>query len=86
MMSLRSGLIDDILDGILGLADGLLGFALDLLRRAFNLEVWVADGLADALLKIAGGLVGYALDLVGSAALDWCPEGLIATRYSVSST
>ncbi len=66
---LSSGLVDDFLDGILGLADGLLGFALALLQgAAFDLKVRVAYGLSGALLDPAGGLVSHALDLVGSAA------------------
>src|SRR5450631_3518045 len=76
----RSGLVDDFLDGILGLADGLLSFTLALLQGAFDLKVWVAYGLAGALLDHAGGLVRHALDLVGSAAHDWSPEELMAAH------
>jgi hypothetical protein len=60
---LSSGLVDDFLNGILGLADGLLGFALALLQGAFNLKVGVAYGLSGAPLDRAGGSLAIPLIL-----------------------
>src|ERR1700719_4944583 len=57
-------LVDGVLGGLFGIADGLLALALDFLHRAFALQLVGTDGLADALLGLADGLVGGALDLV----------------------
>lgn len=70
----KLGLVDDLFDGILGLTDGFLRFALELLRSAFNLKGRVAYRLADALLDCPSSLIGQALNLVGSAVHDFSPE------------
>jgi hypothetical protein len=77
---LSSGLVDDFLDGILALPDGLLRFALAFLQGALNLKLGVAYSLSGSLLDRAGGLIGHAFDLVSSAAHDWCPDELMAAR------
>lgn len=65
--------VDDFLDGILGLADGLLSFALALPQGAVDLKVRVAYGVASALVR-------HALDLIGSAVHDWSSDHLMAAR------
>src|ERR1019366_1775707 len=79
---LYSGLVDDLLDRVLGLADSLLSFALELLPGAFDLKVRVADGVADALLDCASSFVGRALDFIGCATHDRSPKELMATHFA----
>jgi hypothetical protein len=76
------GLVDDLLDSVLGLANGLLRFALELLRGPFDLKVRVTYRFADALLDCPCGLIDRALDLVGSAAHDCSAEWLMGARCS----
>ena len=71
-----SGLVDDLFNGVLGLADGLLGLAFELLRGALNLKVRVAHGFADALLNRAGDLVNCALDLIVVLPMTSLPKNL----------
>src|SRR5258708_30018642 len=60
----RRGLVDGVLGGFLGVADGLLALAFDFLDYAFALQPVGADGFADALLGLADGFIGCAFDLV----------------------
>jgi hypothetical protein len=65
-----SGVVNNLLHGILGLADRLLGFALTLLDHAFDFQFWIADKAPDAALDLASGLIGHTLDLVRCASHD----------------
>jgi hypothetical protein len=71
---IKLGLVNDLLNGILGLTDGPLRFTLELLRSAFNLKGRVAYRLADALFDCPSGLIGHTLNLVGGATHDFSPE------------
>jgi hypothetical protein len=57
-------LVYRILGGFLGVADGLLAFAFDLLNGAFAPQPVGTNGVADALLCLANGFVGGAFDLI----------------------
>jgi len=60
---IKLGLVDDLLNGVHGLTDGLLRFTLELLRSAFNLKGRVAYRLADALFDCPSGLIATPLTL-----------------------
>ncbi len=60
----RSGLVDDLFHGSLGLADGLLRFADTLLNDALGMKAIIANRFAGGLFHIACSFVGEALDLV----------------------
>src|ERR1019366_1949612 len=77
---LYSGLVDDLFDRILGVADGPLSLALELLRGAFDLKFRITDRFADTLLDRAGGFVGRALDFIGCAGHDDSPELMMTTH------
>src|SRR3982074_3667370 len=57
-------LVDGVLGGFLGVADGLLALAFDFLNHAFALQPVGTDGFADALLGLSDGFVGGAFNLV----------------------
>src|SRR5512141_474613 len=59
-----SRVVDGVLGGFLGVADGLLALALDFLNHAFALQAVGTDGFADALLGLADRLIGGAFNLV----------------------
>src|SRR3954453_4794785 len=60
----RGSLVDRVLGGFLGVAEGLLALALDFLHGTFALQPVGTGSLADALLGLAHGFVGRAFNLV----------------------
>jgi hypothetical protein len=58
LVSFVGDLVGHILNRRLRFADLLLGLALDLLRQALDLHLFVADHLSNPFLDLATGLIG----------------------------